>query len=98
VRRELHEIIKLDAEPRVERVYRWNKAMAQYGPGHLDRVKRIQQAVAAAPDLALAGNAFQGIGVPDCIASGLNAANSVLDKLNLPKANLGINLQPVATR
>jgi oxygen-dependent protoporphyrinogen oxidase len=98
VRRELREILKLDAQPRVERVYRWNKAMAQYGPGHLDRVKRIQQSVAATPGLALAGNAFQGIGVPDCIASGLNAANSVLDKLDLPKANLGINLQPVATR
>ncbi len=98
VRRELREIIKLDAQPRVERVYRWNKAMAQYGPGHLDRVKRIQQAVSSAQGLALAGNAFQGIGVPDCIASGLNAANAVLDKLGLPKPNLGINLQPVATR
>jgi oxygen-dependent protoporphyrinogen oxidase len=72
--------------------------MAQYGPGHLDRVKRIQQAVASAQGLALAGNAFQGIGVPDCIASGLNAANSVLEKLGLPKPSLGINLQPVATR
>jgi oxygen-dependent protoporphyrinogen oxidase len=98
VRRELREMIKLQAEPRLERVYRWNKAMAQYGPGHLDRVKRIQQAVAATPGLALAGNAFQGIGVPDCIASGLNAANAVLDKLRLPKPNLGISLQPVATR
>jgi protoporphyrinogen/coproporphyrinogen III oxidase len=72
--------------------------MAQYGPGHLDRVKRIQQSVAAAPGLALAGNAFQGIGVPDCIASGLNAANAVLDKLGLPKPSLGVSLQPIATR
>jgi oxygen-dependent protoporphyrinogen oxidase len=98
VRRELREMIKLEADPRIERVYRWNKAMAQYGPGHLDRVKRIQQSVAAAAGLALAGNAYHGIGVPDCIASGLNAANSVLDKLGLPKPNLGISLQPVATR
>jgi oxygen-dependent protoporphyrinogen oxidase len=98
VRRELREMIKLEAQPRVERVYRWNKAMAQYGPGHLDRVKRIQQSVAAAPGLALAGNAFQGIGVPDCIASGLNAANNVLDKLGLPKPSLGVSLQPIATR
>jgi oxygen-dependent protoporphyrinogen oxidase len=98
VRRELREMIKLDAEPRVQRVYRWSKAMAQYGPGHLGRVKRIQQSVAAVPGLALAGNAFQGIGVPDCIASGLNAANAVLDQLDLPKPKLGISLQPVATR
>jgi protoporphyrinogen/coproporphyrinogen III oxidase len=98
VRRELHEMINLEAQPRVERVYRWNKAMAQYGPGHLARVKRIRASVAHAPGLALAGNAFQGIGVPDCIASGLNAANSVLESVGVPKPNLGINLQPVATR
>ncbi|HWR15205.1 MAG TPA: protoporphyrinogen oxidase [Terriglobales bacterium] len=98
VRRELREMIKLEAEPRTERVYRWNKSMAQYGPGHLDRVKRIREAVAAAPGLALAGNAYQGIGVPDCIASGLIAANSLLDQFSIPRPELGINLQPVATR
>jgi oxygen-dependent protoporphyrinogen oxidase len=98
VRRELRELINLDAQPRMERVYRWNKAMAQYSPGHLDRVKRIRQSVAAMPALALAGNAYQGIGVPDCIASGLIAANSLLDQFALPKPNLGFNLQPVATR
>lgn len=98
VRRELREMIHLDVAPRTERVYRWNKSMAQYGPGHLDRVKRIRQSVAATPALALAGNAYQGIGVPDCIASGLIAANSLLDQFQLPKPNLGINLQPVATR
>lgn len=98
VRHELREIIKLEATPRTERVYRWNKAMAQYSRGHLDRVKRIRLAVAGTPGLALAGNAYQGIGVPDCIASGLTAANSLLDQFALPKPNLGFSLQPVATR
>jgi protoporphyrinogen/coproporphyrinogen III oxidase len=98
VHRELGEIVKLDAQPRTARVYRWNKAMAQYGPGHLDRVKRIRQAVATANGLALAGNAYQGIGVPDCIASGLIAANSLLDQFALPRPDLGVNLQPIATR
>ncbi len=98
VQRELNEILGLNAEPRFERVYRWHQAMAQYGPGHLDRVKRIRQEVAATPNFALAGNAYQGIGVPDCIASGLLAANSLLDQLSLPKPDLGINLQPIATR
>ncbi len=79
VRRELRELVKLDAAPRTQRVYRWNKAMAQYGRGHLDRVNRIERAVASIPGLALAGNAYRGIGVPDCISSGLNAANSLLD-------------------
>jgi oxygen-dependent protoporphyrinogen oxidase len=98
VRRELREIIRLDAKPRTERVYRWNKSMAQYGPGHLERVQRIREAVGSIAGLALAGNAYQGIGVPDCIASGLIAANSILDQFRLPKPDLGINLQPVATR
>jgi protoporphyrinogen/coproporphyrinogen III oxidase len=98
VRRELKEILDLDASPRTERVYRWNKSMAQYGPGHLDRVKRIRQSVTGLQGLALAGNAYQGIGVPDCIASGLIAANCLLDQFHLTKPDLGINLQPVATR
>jgi oxygen-dependent protoporphyrinogen oxidase len=98
VQRELREILHLEAAPRTQRVYRWNKSMAQYGPGHLERVKRIRQSVSSLRGLALAGNAYQGIGVPDCIASGLIAANSLLDYLQLAKPDLGINLQPVATR
>jgi protoporphyrinogen/coproporphyrinogen III oxidase len=98
VRRELNDLTKLTTRPRTERVYRWKKSMAQYSPGHLDRVKRIRASVAAYPGLALAGNGYQGIGVPDCIASGLLAANSLLDQFSLPKPELGINLQPVMTR
>lgn len=81
VRRELKEIAHLDAEPRWRRVYRWNKAMAQYGPGHLARVERINKAVEQVPGLALAGNAYQGIGVPDCIVSGLAAVERILAQL-----------------
>jgi oxygen-dependent protoporphyrinogen oxidase len=96
VKRELREILGLTATPRVTRVFRWEKAMAQYAPGHLERVARIQQAVAAVPNLALAGNAYQGIGVPDCIASGINAALSLCDQLGLPKPELKVNLRPLA--
>ncbi len=78
VRRELREIVGLAAEPKLVRIYRWRGAMAQYPPGHLDRVTRIEQAVAAIPGLALAGNAFRGIGVPDCVRTGTFAAQSVL--------------------
>ena len=69
VRRELKDIVGLEAEPRAERVYRWNRSMAQYGPGHLARVQRIKDASKQLRQFALAGNAYQGIGVPDCIAS-----------------------------
>lgn len=98
VRRELSEILGLTAEPRITRVYRWNKAMAQYGPGHLERVQRIRHAVDSTPGLALAGNAYQGIGVPDCLASGLSAALSICDQLGVPKPDLKINLKPAQTR
>ncbi len=75
VHRELRDILKLDARPLFARVYRWRGAMAQYEPGHIARVQRIETRVAEIPGLALAGNAYHGIGVPDCIRSGLEAAN-----------------------
>lgn len=84
VRRELKEIVGLDAPPREQRVYRWHRSMAQYSPGHLARVARIQEATKTLRAFALAGNAYQGIGVPDCIASGTQAAADVLDQLGLP--------------
>jgi oxygen-dependent protoporphyrinogen oxidase len=77
VRRDLREIIGLEAEPRFVRIYRWRSAMAQYTRGHLDRVARIERNVAQIPGLALAGNAFRGIGVPDCIRMGAEAATAM---------------------
>lgn len=79
VHRELKDILKLDARPIFSRVYRWRGAMAQYEPGHIARVQRIEQRVAEIPGLALAGNAYHGIGVPDCIRSGKDAANAMLE-------------------
>ena len=77
VHRELKDILKLEARPIFARVYRWRGAMAQYEPGHIARVQRIEKRVAEIPGLALAGNAYHGIGVPDCIRSGMEAANSL---------------------
>jgi oxygen-dependent protoporphyrinogen oxidase len=77
VHRELKDILKLDARPIFARVYRWRGAMAQYEPGHIARVERIEKRVAEIPGLALAGNAYHGIGVPDCIRSGMEAAVSL---------------------
>lgn len=78
VRRELREITGLAAEPRFVRVFRWRRAMAQYEVGHSQRVARIQQLRRQLPGLQLAGNAYQGIGVPDAIATGLHAADESL--------------------
>ena len=78
VQRELKEMVRLDAKPQLVRIYRWRGAMAQYPPGHLERVDRIEKRIAEIPGLAVAGNAFRGIGVPDCVRTGTVAAQSVL--------------------
>jgi protoporphyrinogen/coproporphyrinogen III oxidase len=77
VHRELRDMVKLNVRPIFARVYRWREAMAQYEPGHIARVEKIEKRAAEIPGLALAGNAYHGIGVPDCIRSGKEAANSV---------------------
>ena len=77
VHRELRDLVKLDARPIFSRVYRWREAMAQYEPGHIARVAKIEKRVAEIPGLAIAGNAYHGIGVPDCIRSGMEAAKAV---------------------
>ncbi len=74
VRKDLKEILGLEAKPRFTRIYKWRGAMAQYTRGHLARVGRIEQAAAELPNFAIAGNAFRGIGVPDCIRTGADAA------------------------
>jgi oxygen-dependent protoporphyrinogen oxidase len=78
VRAELREILGLAAEPRFTRVYKWRAAMAQYGVGHLDRLERIERLRRQLPGLFLAGNGYRGIGVPDCVRSGREAAAQAL--------------------
>jgi oxygen-dependent protoporphyrinogen oxidase len=79
VRNELDRILHLRERPIFSRIYRWRGAMAQYESGHLARIARIEKHVAKIPGLALAGNAYHGIGVPDCIRSGQQAVASILD-------------------
>ncbi len=83
VRDELRQIINLTAEPLFARIYRWRSAMAQYGVGHLERLERIEALRQKHPGLGLAGNGFSGIGVPDCIRSGSDAATKVLSTLGI---------------
>ena len=82
VRREMSEILgaktlSSTVEPEHAQVSRWSRAMAQYAVGHKDRVQRIRDRVAALPGLRLAGNAYDGIGVPDCIRLGRQAAREL---------------------
>jgi oxygen-dependent protoporphyrinogen oxidase len=78
VRDELRQILGITAEPLFTRVYKWKAAMAQYNVGHLERLKRIERLRCQLPGLALAGNAYHGIGVPDCVRSGKDAAEEIL--------------------
>ena len=52
--------------------------MAQYTVGHLERLARIERLLKQQPGLALAGNGYRGIGVPDCVRSGEVAAQQIL--------------------
>jgi oxygen-dependent protoporphyrinogen oxidase len=84
-RRELSEILGaqvagLQIEPEETRVSRWPRAMAQYAVGHLERVKRIHARVDAQRGLHLVGNAYDGIGISDCIRLGRKAAQQILTR------------------
>jgi len=83
VRRELSEILGTKiagphVEPERTQVSRWRRAMAQYAVGHQDRMKRVAARVDSLPGLRLAGNAYDGIGIPDCIRTGRKAAKEIL--------------------
>jgi protoporphyrinogen/coproporphyrinogen III oxidase len=83
VREELDQILQLRAEPLFARVFKWRGAMAQYGVGHLERLERIEALRQKLPGLALAGNGYSGIGVPDCVRSGTAAVDTTLHALGL---------------
>ena len=72
-REELHLTLGVTAEPLVSRVFVWEKAMPQYNLGHQDILAQIDAALTRLPGLALAGNGYRGIGIPDCIHSGETA-------------------------
>ena len=77
-RNELRRITGLAAEPAYAEVNRWDRAMPQYTLGHLDRLETLQRSLDNYRGLSLAGAAYRGIGIPDCIRDGSEAATSVL--------------------
>jgi oxygen-dependent protoporphyrinogen oxidase len=85
VRSELRALAGIAAEPVLTRVVRHRRAMPQYAVGHLARVAAIERHVEALPGLQLAGAAYRGVGIPDCIRSGETAADAVLDAPAAPR-------------
>jgi protoporphyrinogen/coproporphyrinogen III oxidase len=78
---ELADAIGITAGSVAQRVTRWGGALPQYNVGHLDRVAAIRAAVAAQPGLAVAGAAYDGVGIPACVATAKAAAQQVLGHL-----------------
>ncbi len=82
---DLHTYLGLKSVPLLSLITRFPRSMPQYKIGHLDLVKSIRSKLASYPGLELAGNAYDGVGLPDCIRSGENAATEVADLLSKTK-------------
>lgn len=76
---ELNLTLGITAEPILSRVFMWDKAMPQYNLGHPEILQRIDTELEKYPGLALAGNGYRGIGIPDCIHSGELAVNKIAE-------------------
>ena len=72
----------ITATPVLAKAYRWHKANPQYDLGHAARIAEIENALADLPGLHLAGAAYRGSGIPDCIQSGMNAAQSIAARVH----------------
>lgn len=78
VREDLRELLGVTQPPLFAHVEKWSRSMAQYTVGHTDRVARIRERLTHLPSLQLAGNAYEGAGLPDCIRGGWKAADEIL--------------------
>ena len=74
------QILRISGDPDLARLIRWPATTPQYHVGHLERVQRIETRVEDLPGLRLAGNAYRGLGVPQCIESGRRAAIELLSQ------------------
>lgn len=80
VRDELRDILGISATPRFTRVYRWERGNPQYDVGHIERIAAIEQLL---PDgIYLAGAAYHGVGIPDCIHQGRKIAEAIVSQIS----------------
>jgi protoporphyrinogen/coproporphyrinogen III oxidase len=75
---ELRDLLGITGKPCLSMAFRWPASMPQYHLGHLGRVRRIKDRLLQLPGLALAGNAYEGVGIPQCVRSGEQAAERIL--------------------
>lgn len=79
VKADLSELLGIKNEPLFVKVARWPESMPQYEVGHTDRIAEIERGVRSLGNFALSGNAYSGVGIPDCIRSGELAAQELFD-------------------
>lgn len=79
---ELHGLLGIAGQPLFVDIARWPRSMPQYHVGHLDRVAHLERRARRYPTLVLAGNAYHGVGIPQCIASAESAAERVIDSIH----------------
>jgi protoporphyrinogen/coproporphyrinogen III oxidase len=90
-------VLAAEIEPQHVKVCRWRRAMAQYAVGHRERMQRIAARSATLPGLRMAGNAYDGIGIPDCIRLGRQAARELVETLaTRDKGSGGTRNRPTA--
>nr|WP_189181473.1 protoporphyrinogen oxidase [Microbispora rosea] len=83
---EMAEILGVRGLPLDTRVTRWGGSLPQYDVGHLDRIARVRAALAGQPGLAVCGAAYEGVGIPACIATARTAAKLVIEHLRDKRA------------
>ncbi len=83
VRHELAGLLGVNAEPILSRIWRYPNSMPQYHVGHLDRIERIEASLGRFSTLALAGSAYHGVGISDCVRTGEAAAEQVIEQLRV---------------
>jgi oxygen-dependent protoporphyrinogen oxidase len=94
-RTELREILGITATPVLARAYRWSKSNPQYNVGHSELIDEIDQLAAAHPGLYLAGAAYRGSGIPDCIQSGVDTAAKIEKLQSTAPSSTSTNALPV---
>ena len=79
VQRELRTLLKIEAEPIFNRIYRWHRANPQYDVGHLSLVKAVEDGLPAG--VLVTGSPYRGVGIPDCVHQGKLAADQLTNRL-----------------
>ena len=74
---ELEELLGVSGSPIESLVVRWPRTTPQYHLGHNERLQAIERSLEATPGLFIAGNAYRGVGIPQCIRSGWQAADRI---------------------